>query len=158
MPTSWAPWPGNNQARLLSVGSGRNRGLLLGKSRALDLDGVPALVVPTYGTYVVGASSGPALRAARKAGELESQVTTAFALARLWVTFLWQWGHCLFLPFRLWKQAGEGGPGTVFLYRVAIASAGVQVLTALRAEAPAVRTAQRLHSSGCFSILPDCFR
>ena len=114
------------------MGSGRNRGLLLGKSRALDLDGVPALVVPADGAYVVGASSGPALRAAREAGELESQVTTAFALARLWVTFLWQWGHCLFLPFRLWKQAGKGGPGVVFLHRVAIAGAGVQVLTTLR--------------------------
>ena len=137
---------------------GRNRGLLLGKSRALDLDGVPALVVPADGAYVVGAPSGPALRAAREAGELESQVTSAFALARLWVTFLWQWGHCLFLPFRLWKQAGEGGPGAVFLHRVAVAAAGVQVLTALGTQSPTVRTAQRLHGSGCFSILPHCFR
>ena len=137
---------------------GRNRGLLLGKSRALDLDGVPALVVPANGAYVVGASSGPALRAAREAGELESQVTSAFALARLGVTFLWQWGHCLFLPFRLWKQPGEGSPGAVFLHRVAIAVAGVQVLTALGTEASAVWTAQWLHSSGCFSILPHCFR
>jgi hypothetical protein len=140
------------------VGSGRNRGLLLGKSRALDLDGVPALVVPADGTYVVGASSGPALRAARKAGELESQVTAAFALARFWITFLWQWGHCLFLPFRLRKQACESGPGAVFLHRITVAVARVQVLATLRAQAPAIWAAQRLHNSGCFSILPHSFR
>jgi hypothetical protein len=103
MPTSWAPWPGNNQAAALSLGWGRNLGLLLGKSRALDLDGVTALVVAANWAYVMGASSSPALRAARETGELQGQVATPFALARLRIAFLWQWGHCLFLPFRLRK-------------------------------------------------------
>ena len=140
------------------MGSGKNRGLLLGKSRALDLDGVPAFVVPADGANMMGTSRGPALRAAREACEFESQVTTAFALARLWITFLWQWGHCLFLPFRLRKQARKRGPGVVLLRCVTVAVAGVQVLAAIGAETSAVRPAQRLHGSGCFSILPHSFR
>jgi hypothetical protein len=140
------------------VGWGRNLGLLLGKSRALDLDGVPALVVPANGAYVVRAPWGPALGAACEAGQLQGQVATPFTLARLRIAFLWQWGHCLFLPFRLRKQACKGGPGVIFLHRVAVAVTGVQVLATLWAKATALQTAQRLHSSGCFSILPYCFR
>ncbi len=81
------------------MGSGRKSGLLLAKARALDRDSLPSLVIAAHGADVVRAAHGPALRAARQTGQLESQVTPALALSRLWITFLWQWGHWLVLPF-----------------------------------------------------------
>ena len=81
------------------MGAGRKSGLLLAKARALDLDSLPTLVIAAHGADVVRAPHGPALRAAGETGQLESQVAAALALTRLGITFLWQWGHWLVLPF-----------------------------------------------------------
>jgi len=63
----------------MDAGRKRSR-LLAAKARARDLYGLAALVETAYGTGVVGAAHGPALRAAREARELEGQVAAAFAL------------------------------------------------------------------------------
>ena len=82
-----------------SEGAGRNGLSLLAKAGALDLYSLPALVVTTDGADVVRTAHCAALRAASQAGELQRQVAATFALSRLGITFLWQWGHGLDLPF-----------------------------------------------------------
>src|SRR3989304_894278 len=118
MPTSWAPWPGNSQAVSLDVGSGRKRGPLLANARALDLDSLARLAAGAGGAGVVRAAHGAALGAAREARELQGQVAASLALPRLRITFLRQWYHGLFLPFRSGavfgaegRQVGEGEGG-----------------------------------------------
>ena len=162
MPTSWAPWPGKQPGGRSGLGrpSGRNeRAALFAKARALDLDGLSALVVAADGTGVVRPAHGAALRAAREAGELERQVAAALALARFWVTFLWQWGHGYSFPSRSRpRKAGKPGPAAVDCTVVAAAVAVVEVADRSRGRGPAVRPAQRLHFSGDFAILPYCLR
>src|SRR4051794_19785923 len=82
MPTSWAPWPGNSQPTAGAEGWGRKRSWLFAtESGALDLYGLSTLVLATDGTGVVRAAHGPALRAAREAGQLEGQMAAALALS-----------------------------------------------------------------------------
>ena len=165
MPTSWAPWPGNSQAVSLDVGSGRKRGPLLANARALDLDSLAALVVAADGAGVVRAAHGAALGAAREARELQGQVAASLALPRLRITFLRQWYHGLFLPFRSGavfgaerRQRGEALPARVDGLAAAAAGTRVQVAAAAWTEAAAVRAAERLHDGRRLAILPHRLR
>src|SRR5687768_3308484 len=107
MPTCWAPWPGNSQATSVAVALGRKRGWLLGKARALDGNRLPALVVTTHGAGVMRPAHSPALRTTRQPRQLECEVAAALALARLGITFLWQWWHELIPSLPLLRREGR---------------------------------------------------
>jgi hypothetical protein len=118
---------------------------LFAKARALDLDGLPTLVVTADRASVVRPAHGPALGTSREIGQLQREVTAALALSGLGITFLWQWRHCLFLPFRIELQALEGGPAIIDRPGVAATFAEVQIMPASGAETFTVRAAERLH-------------
>jgi len=132
-------------------------GALFANAGALDLNGLPPLVITADGAHMVRPAHCPALRAARKPRQLESEMTASFALTRFGIAFFWQWRHGLFLPFGTRRaQAGQSGPASIDGILTAVAVAGIQVTAAVRAEPSTVRPAQRLHGSRRFSILPDC--
>ena len=91
-------------------------------------------------------SHRPALRAASQTCQLQRQVAAALALTRLGITFLWQWGHLLILPFRNSAAKGrKSGPTSVDGALVALALTEVQVTAAFRTQTFAVWPTQRLH-------------
>jgi hypothetical protein len=63
--------------------------LLFAKAGALDLDGLAPLVVAADGTGMVRAAHGAALRTARQAGKLESQMAAPLPLTGFGITLLW---------------------------------------------------------------------
>ena len=89
MPASWEPCPGKSQAVDAAVLRGRLSDPLFTKTRALDLHGLASFVIAAHRTGVMGQAHGPALGTARQANELQGEMTAPFALARLWIAFLW---------------------------------------------------------------------